>query len=190
MAEAWKAHRSGPRGQVAEEIGRAIEQVGLSADRSFLRRFPGEISVGQAQRVLIAMAILHRPVLLIADEPTSSLDVISQADILRLLSRLNRKMAMGILYISHDLLSIAGFCHRVAILHEGRIVELAETASIFEAPAHPYTRALIEALPMPPRVAEDRFLTVAAPNGVSIRAASVRERSLMATELEGKWKVI
>jgi len=191
IAEAWRAHRSGPRGEVAEEIGRAIEQVGLPSDRSFLRRFPGEISVGQAQRVLIAMAILHRPALLIADEPTSSLDVISQADILRLLSRLNRQMAMGILYISHDLLSIAGFCHRVAILHEGRIVELAETASIFEAPTHPYTMALIQALPMPPRVAENRSLTIAALNGVSIRAAttralaSVRERSP-----EGKWKVI
>ncbi len=176
MAEAWKAHRRGPRSAVAGEIGQAMERVGLPADRSFLRRFPGEISVGQAQRVLIAMAILHRPLLLIADEPTSSLDVIAQADILRLLSRLNRSLGMGILYISHDLLSIAGFCDRVAILHEGCIVELAETASIFEAPEHPYTRALIQALPMQPRFAEDRSLTVAALNGASIRAACLQAR--------------
>jgi ABC-type dipeptide/oligopeptide/nickel transport system ATPase component len=74
------------------------------------------------------------------------LDVISRGDVLRLLSRLNRELGMGILYISHDLLSIAGFCDRVAILHGGRIVEFAETESVFEAPEHPYTQALIGAL--------------------------------------------
>lgn len=151
MAEAWKAHRGGSRDAAAAAVARAIEQVGLPADRSFLRRFPGQISVGQAQRVLIAMAILHRPALLIADEPTSSLDLISQAEVLRLLSRLSRILGMGILYISHDLLSIAGFCHRVAILHEGRIVEFAETTAVFERPQHLYTKQLIAALPMPPR---------------------------------------
>lgn len=151
MAEAWKAHAGGSRGAVAAGVKRAIEQVGLPTDRSLLGRFPGEVSVGQAQRVLIAMAILHRPSLLIADEPTSSLDLISQAEVLRLLSRLNRSMGMGILYISHDLLSIAGLCHRVAILHEGEIVEFAGTADIFERPRHPYTRQLIGALPAPPR---------------------------------------
>ncbi len=152
MAEAWKAHRRGPRAEVEREILRAIGQAGLPPEREFLRRYPGQISVGQGQRVLIAMAILHSPALLIADEPTSSLDVIAQAGILRLLGRLNRQMDMAILYISHDLLSIAGFCGRVAILHEGRVVEFAETAAVFESPAHPYTQKLIEmaqALPVP-----------------------------------------
>lgn len=147
MAEAWRAHRKGSRADVERDVRRAIEQVGLPAERAFLRRYPGEVSVGQAQRVLIAMAVLHYPGLLIADEPTSSLDLISQADVLRLLSRLNRELGMGILYISHDLLSIAGFCDRVAILHEGRIVEFGETEAVFEAPEHPYTQALIGALP-------------------------------------------
>ncbi len=147
MAEAWKAHRKGSRADVERDVCRAIEQVGLPADGAFLRRYPGEVSVGQAQRVLIAMAVLHLPALLIADEPTSSLDLISQADVLRLLSRLNRELGMGVLYISHDLMSIAGFCDRVAILHEGRIVEFAETEAVFETPEHPYTRALIGALP-------------------------------------------
>ncbi len=146
MAEAWKAHRKTCRAETEREVSRAIEQVGLPAERQFLRRYPGEVSVGQAQRVLIAMAILHYPRLLIADEPTSSLDAISQADILRLLSRLNRQLGMGILYISHDLLSIAGFCGRVAILHEGRIVEFAETDAVFDTPRHPYTQELIGAV--------------------------------------------
>ncbi len=147
MAEAWRAHQNGSRAAVERDVRRVIEQVGLPAERSFLRRYPGEVSVGQAQRVLIAMAVLHHPGLLIADEPTSSLDLISQAEVLRLLSQLNRDLGMGILYISHDLLSIAGFCDRVAILHEGQIVEFAETDAVFEAPEHPYTRALIGALP-------------------------------------------
>ena len=156
MAEAWRAHRSGSRSDVEREVSRAIGQVGLPAERAFLRRYPGEVSVGQAQRVLIAMAVLHRPRLLIADEPTSSLDLISQADVLRLLSRLNRELGMAILYISHDLPSIAGFCDQVAILHQARIVEFARTDAVFEAPEHPYTKALIGAIPG--RVLERRLV--------------------------------
>jgi ABC-type dipeptide/oligopeptide/nickel transport system ATPase component len=150
MAEAWRAHKSGSRDECAWRVNTAIERVGLPADRSFLHRYPSEVSVGQAQRVLIAMAILHHPSLLIADEPTSALDVISQAGVLHLLARLNREMQMGILFISHDLLSIAGFCQRVAILHEGRIVESADTSAIFETPSHAYTRQLIAAMPQAP----------------------------------------
>ncbi len=155
MAEAWRAHQSGSRENIAESVAQAMIQVGLPADRAFLRRFPREVSVGQAQRVLIAMAILHRPALLIADEPTSSLDIISQKEILRLLAKLNQELAMGVLYISHDLLAISEVCHRVAILHESRIVEFAETAAIFGRPEHPYTRRLIGALPRPPWCAND-----------------------------------
>jgi ABC-type glutathione transport system ATPase component len=151
MMEAWKAHRDGPRSAALDAIEAAIGHVGLPCERGFLRRYPGEISVGQGQRVLMAMAILHRPALLIADEPTSSLDAISQAEILRLLARLNRELGMGILYISHDLPAVASFCHRVAILHEGRIVEFGETAAVFEQPEHPYTRELIGAVPIPPQ---------------------------------------
>jgi ABC-type dipeptide/oligopeptide/nickel transport system ATPase component len=147
MTEAWKAHSGGSRDDVRREVRRAIEQVGLPSDGAFLARYPGEISIGQAQRVLIAMAVLHHPALLIADEPTSSLDPISQSQVLGLLSTLNREIGMAILYISHDLLSIAGFCDRVAILHEGIVVEFADAKTVFEAPEHPYTQALIGALP-------------------------------------------
>jgi len=156
MIEAWKAHRDGSRADAEREALTAIQQVGLPADRTFLRRYPSEVSVGQAQRVLIAMAILHHPSLLIADEPTSSLDLISEGEVLRLLSSLNRELGMGILYISHNLLSIAGFCDRVAILHEGRIVEFAETAKVFDSPEHPYTRKLIAALPARPTITDER----------------------------------
>jgi ABC-type dipeptide/oligopeptide/nickel transport system ATPase component len=147
MLEAWRAHASGSKMDAQKEVRRAITQVGLPADDVFLRRYPGEVSVGQAQRVLIATAILHRPALLIADESTSSLDLISQADVLRLLADLNREFGMGILYISHDLASIAGFCDRVAILYGGRVVEFGETGRVFDAPEHPYAQALIGALP-------------------------------------------
>lgn len=150
MAEAWRAHESGTRAEIERQIRCAIEQVGLPSEPAFLRRYPGEISAGQAQRVLIAMAILHKPALLIADEPTSSLDVIAQAGVLRLLAQLNRDLGMACLYISHDLLSVANFCRRVAILHAGRIVEIAETRELFESPSHPYTQALLEAMPSIP----------------------------------------
>jgi peptide/nickel transport system ATP-binding protein len=96
------------------------------------------------------MAVIHRPALLVTDEATSALDVITQSQILALFASLNRQSAMGILYISHDLPSVASICHRIAILQEGRIVECAATEQIFTNPQHSYTRQLISALPQPP----------------------------------------
>jgi ABC-type dipeptide/oligopeptide/nickel transport system ATPase component len=95
----------------------------LPADDDFLRRYPGQISVGQAQRVVIAMAMLHRPKLIIADEPTSALDPEARAGILNLLSCLNAEHGAAILYISHDLDSMRRLCHRTAVLQAGRVVE-------------------------------------------------------------------
>ena len=103
-----------------------------------------------AQRFLIALALLHRPSLLLADEPTSALDTITQSEILALFRRLNQETGIGILYISHDLASVAALSHRVAILHQGEIVECASTAELFHAPKHPYTRQLIAAIPRLP----------------------------------------
>jgi ABC-type dipeptide/oligopeptide/nickel transport system ATPase component len=111
--------------------------------------------VGQAQRVIIAMAILHRPSLLIADEATSALDTITQSEILGLLAQLNRELGMGILYISHDLLSVAALCHRIAILNVGEIVECGPPSQIFGAPQHTYTRKLVAALPRSPFLDSD-----------------------------------
>jgi ABC-type dipeptide/oligopeptide/nickel transport system ATPase component len=124
-----------------------LERVSLPADEEFLQRYPCQLSVGQAQRVLLAMAIVHRPRLLLADEPTSALDAVTQSEILNLFSRLNRDLKMSILFISHDLLSVGSICGRVAILSEGRIVEFNSTENIFRRPSHPYTQALIAAIP-------------------------------------------
>lgn len=147
MEEAWRIHRSTSRAQCLDALLATLSHVSLPADAAFMRRYPAELSVGQAQRVLIAMALLHRPPLLIADEPTSALDIITQAEILQLFAGLSRKLGIGILYISHDLLSVAAVSHRVAVMDQGQIVECSPTADLFASPAHPYTRRLIAALP-------------------------------------------
>jgi ABC-type dipeptide/oligopeptide/nickel transport system ATPase component len=150
LSEAWRAHSSGSRDECAAAISGALANVSLPNDSDFLRRRPSQLSVGQAQRVIIAMAILHRPSLLIADEPTSALDTITQSEILRLFAQLNRELNMGILYISHDLLSVAALCHRIAILNGGEIVEIGPPSQIFGGPRHPYTQKLVAALPRGP----------------------------------------
>ena len=147
MLESWRAHQDG-----SPDLLEALDAVNLPPEKSFLDRYPSELSVGQAQRVLIAMAILHRPALLIADEPTSALDAVTQSEILNLFSRLNRQMGMAVLYISHDLLSVASFCHRIAILRQGQIVETNSSEEIFSRPRHPYTQALLAAIPKAPAV--------------------------------------
>jgi len=150
LSEAWRAHATGTREECAEAIRNALTSVSLPNDSDFLRRRSSQLSVGQAQRVIIAMAILHRPSLLIADEPTSALDTITQSEILRLFAQLNRDLGMGILYISHDLLSVAALCHRIAILNVGQILECGPPAQIFGAPQHVYTQRLVAALPRGP----------------------------------------
>ncbi len=151
LTEAWKVHSARAHDECTRAIGEALEDVSLPHDQSFLKRYPAQISVGQAQRVLIAMAILHRPHLLIADEPTSALDLITQAEILQLFAGLSRKLGMSILYISHDLLSVATISHRVAVMEKGAIVECRPTGDIFRSPSHPYTCELVRALPVVPQ---------------------------------------
>ncbi len=151
LREAWRAHADGTKEQCNAAVRAALESVSLPNDSEFLKRRPSQLSVGQGQRVIIAMAILHRPALLIADEPTSALDTITQSEILALFTRLNRELDVAILYISHDLLSVAALCHRVAILRDGEIVECNKPEVIFNSPRHPYTQRLLAALPRLPR---------------------------------------
>jgi ABC-type dipeptide/oligopeptide/nickel transport system ATPase component len=151
LAEAWHAHRSGSRQECNETLIDSLRTVSLPAEEGFLKRYPSQLSVGQAQRVLIAMAVLHRPPLLIADEATSALDLITQAEILQLFAQLSAQFGMSILYISHDLLSVATISHRVAVMHQGEIVECRKTSEIFRDPIHPYTRQLIQSLPVVPQ---------------------------------------
>jgi ABC-type dipeptide/oligopeptide/nickel transport system ATPase component len=147
LKEAWRAHASGTSADCANAIRTSLQSVSLPADDDFLRKYPSQMSVGQAQRVLIAMAVMHRPALLIADEATSALDVITQSEILALFRELNRSTGMAILYISHDLASVAGICDRIAILHHGQIVECGTTEQIFASPQHEYTQKLMAAMP-------------------------------------------
>ena len=152
LREAWRAHRSqtATREDCENAIRQALTNVSLPPDDDFLEKRPSQLSVGQAQRVLIAMAVMHRPALLIADEATSALDVITQAEILQLFGNLSRENGMSILYISHDLPSVSGICQRIAILNQGEIVECGPTSQIFAAPAHPYTQRLMASLPQIP----------------------------------------
>jgi len=147
LREAWRAHASGTSADCMNAIRASLQSVSLPSDDEFLSKYPSQMSVGQAQRVLIAMAVMHRPALLIADEATSALDVITQSEILALFRQLNRSTGMAILYISHDLASVAGICDRIAILHQGEIVECGTAGQIFAKPQHEYTQRLMAAMP-------------------------------------------
>jgi ABC-type dipeptide/oligopeptide/nickel transport system ATPase component len=147
LAEAWKAHAKGTRMELAAAVSQALARVGLPHDEEFRRRYPSQISVGQAQRVLVAIAVMHSPSLVIADEPTSALDVMTQVEILQMLAALNRDMGSAVLYISHDLQSVASICQRIAILHAGEIVECGSAESVLQRPQHPYTQRLLSYAP-------------------------------------------
>ena len=153
LEEAWRVHKQGSRGECRAALLQALQEVSLPPEEEFLRRYPSQLSVGQAQRVLIAIGAIHHPLLLIADEPTSALDIITQSEILTLFATLSKKFGMSILYISHDLLSVATISQRVAVMEKGQIVECRETSQLFQRPEHPYTQQLIRALPAPPKFA-------------------------------------
>ena len=147
LGEAWRAHARGDRNALNQAVGDSLARVGLPNDEEFRRRYPSQISVGQAQRVLIAMAVMHSPLLLIADEPTSALDAVTHVEILDMLASLNRDLGTAVLYISHDLQSVVSVCQRVAILQAGTIVEQGRTDVVLSAPRHPYTQQLVSCAP-------------------------------------------
>lgn len=147
--EAWRAHDPRGREPMLLRVRELMAEVQLPSDDAFLARRPSQISVGQAQRVLIALALLHRPALIIADEPTSALDPVTQAQIVDLLRDLNRRHGTTLLYISHDLISVMRLCDRIAVLDQGSIVESLPVSEIGEA-RHPASQALLQALPVPP----------------------------------------
>jgi len=146
--EAWKAHKKSGRGALRERLRELLEEVQLPPDDEFLRRRPTQISVGQAQRVLIALALMHRPSLIIADEPTSALDPVTQSEIVDLLRRVNQRLGTALLYISHDLVSVIQLAGRVAVLSEGAIAETLLVEQLNGA-THAVTCALLGTLPVP-----------------------------------------
>lgn len=145
LNETWRAHSKEPAAQGL--FADLLESVQLPAGGDFSSKRAGELSTGQGQRLLIALAIMHRPPVVLADEPTSSLDAITQAAVLRLFEDLNRCHGTAMLFISHDLLSVASIGHRLEILHEGRIVESGSPEAIFRNPRHPFTQELVKAIP-------------------------------------------
>jgi len=152
LAEPILLHEDvGPKA-AGTRVGELLEQVGLPASRA--RAYPHQLSGGQKQRVMIAMALACRPKLLIADEPTTALDVMVQAQVLDLLSSLVADLGLGVVFISHDLSVLAAACDRVAVMYAGRIVEQGRASDVFTRPLHPYARALAAAFP---RIGDAQF---------------------------------
>jgi peptide/nickel transport system ATP-binding protein len=148
--EAWRAHEPNKKA-LAPRLQQLLEDCQLPTDPTFLLRRPNQISVGQAQRVCIALALLHRPALLIADEPTSALDPVTQSEIVALLRRLSRRHNTTLLYVSHDLPSVIALAGRLAVLHQGTLVEQLPIAALPNA-THPATLELLSALPVPAHI--------------------------------------
>jgi peptide/nickel transport system ATP-binding protein len=147
IGEALALHRGMSGKTIRAEARRLLELVGIPDAANRLHAYPHQFSGGQNQRVMIAMALAGQPDLLVADEPTTALDVTIQAQILDLIKLIRREMNMAVVLISHDLGVIAETCDRVAVMYAGRIIEQAPAAQLFEAPKHPYAQGLLQSLP-------------------------------------------
>jgi peptide/nickel transport system ATP-binding protein len=158
MAEVLTRHKGGSRAAALDRAAELMGRVGITAPGMRLGQFPHQLSGGLRQRVMIAMALMCDPELLIADEPTTALDVTVQAQILRLLASLQRELGLSILLITHDLGIVARVADHVSVMYAGEVVERAPTAELFRAPQHPYTRGLLSCVPVPGRVQRDRPL--------------------------------
>ena len=132
-----------------DRVGRLLELVGLTPSSAFLFRYPHELSGGQRQRVAIARALVIDPSFVVADEPTSMLDVSIRTGVMNLMQDLAQRLGITYLYVTHDLAVARYMCHRVAVMYLGKIVEIAETEELLQNPQHPYTRALLSAVPVP-----------------------------------------
>lgn len=149
LGEAFRLHEKCSKAEARERSMALLEKVGIHPPAKRLDQYPHELSGGLQQRVMIAIAIANNPDLLIADEPTTALDVTIQAQILELLKKLQKDLGMSILLITHNFGVVAEVCDRVAVMYAGRVVETAQAATIFRNPAHPYSKALIESIPQP-----------------------------------------
>jgi oligopeptide transport system ATP-binding protein len=150
-------HGVGSRTERQERVAELFRLVGLDPDQR--TRYPHEFSGGQRQRIGLARALALHPSLIVADEPVSALDVSVQAQVVNLLMDLQRRLSLTCLFIAHDLRLVRHICERVAVMYRGRIVEMGVTGALFDAPAHPYTKALLSAIPVPdPKAARQRIV--------------------------------
>ena len=147
MRDALRAHERVSRRVARARCAEALAEVGIAAPAERLRAYPHQLSGGMRQRVAIATALLHGPELIIADEPTTALDVTIQGQILAIVQRLCRERGTALIWITHDLAVVAGIADRIAVMYAGRIVEEGPVDAVLDAPAHPYTRGLIESVP-------------------------------------------
>lgn len=148
----WIQGRKREAASFRQRLEALLEEVGLSVD--FLGKYPGALSGGQRQRVAIARSLLLQPGLIVADEPIASLDISIQAQIVTLLQRLQKENRFSLLFIAHDLSVVRLISHRVGVMLRGKLVELADTEELFRHPMHPYTKALLSAIPIPDPVLE------------------------------------
>ncbi len=186
IEEALRVHRDLAKRERQARVIELLELVGIPEPRARMRDYPHQLSGGMRQRVMIAMALANDPAVLIADEPTTALDVTIQAQILDLLDALKRRFDMAVLFITHDLGVVAETAQRVAVLYAGRVVETGSVEQIFAAPQHPYTRGLLDSLPsartrpgeslrvIPGRVPD----LIARPKGCSFRERCSRARAV------------
>jgi len=149
LEEAWLCHRGGSRAAARDRALALLSRVGITDPRDRLRAYPHQLSGGISQRVVIAMALMCSPALLLADEPTTALDVTIQAQVLRLLRDLQSEFDLGMLLITHDLGVVARMSTTVAVMYAGELVETGTRREVFRNPAHPYTRGLLASIPIP-----------------------------------------
>ena len=158
MTEGLRRHRKVSQREATDRAVDLLTRVGITAPDLRLGQFPHQLSGGLRQRVMIAMALMCEPKLLIADEPTTALDVTVQAQILRLLATLQRDLGLGLLLITHDLGIVARIATRVSVMYAGEVVESATTAALFANPKHPYTQGLLRCVPVPGTIQRDQPL--------------------------------
>jgi peptide/nickel transport system ATP-binding protein len=167
VREPLEVHAIGPAAEWQQKALAMLEAVGINADLA--RRRPQELSGGQRQRAVIARALVTQPALLVCDEPVSALDVSIQAQVVNLLMDLQRDLNLSLLFISHDLKVVRHISHRVAVMYLGRIVEYGETHSVLSQPAHPYTKALVSAVPVAGRRARQQIILKGEPPSPAAR---------------------